>query len=183
MTHLFAPAARAAILTLLVAGCARIHPGTTPTARMSAADWRATLTQVDTEIAAKRYAGADRLLAEFQRSHLENREAPEATYYRALYRVDPANPAASSREAGVLLDAYLVDSAVTTHHADALVLRRLVTVLEEKPTVVTVTRAPAASRSDDSKSKDDEIARLREELTKAKAELERIKRRLAAPAP
>jgi hypothetical protein len=61
--------------------------------------------------------------------------------------------------------------------------------LEAKPTVVTVTTpAPsggsgsaAAPSHADERSHDEEVQRLKEELAKANAELDRIKRRLAAP--
>ena len=42
---------------------------------------------------------------------------------------------------------------------------------------------PKAESRADEKARDEEITRLKEELSKANAELERIKRRLAQPNP
>jgi hypothetical protein len=43
--------------------------------------------------------------------------------------------------------------------------------------------SPSPAPRPDTGAKDEEIARLREELSKANAELERIRRRLATPKP
>jgi hypothetical protein len=138
-------------------------------------------------VASNRYQGAERLLVEFQQRYPSAPATQTATFYRALYRLDPANPAASPHEAIVLLDTYLVSPSDTTRRADALALRRVASALEAKPAVVTVAapkdkeKDSPAARSDT--AKDEEIARLREELSKANAELERIRRRVSTPKP
>ena len=151
-----------------------------------AKDLAATLAQADREVLATRFGIADKLLSDFAAQHPASAEGAEASFWRALYKLDPANQTASPHEALVLLDAYLASSLTTPHRAAATTLRHIAATFERGPAVVTQTvtvPGPGGSgaKSDD-KSKDDEIARLKDELAKANAELERIKRRVATPA-
>lgn len=108
---------------------------------------------------------------------------------RAVYKADPANQTATARDATVLLDSTLAMPLDSAARADARALRRITMALE---------RAAASSannsgssnasssetaRSDETKSNSDEVQRLRNELAKANAELERIKKRVAQPKP
>lgn len=169
---------------LMTAGCARFMKPEPPTV---AEQWAATLAQVGQEVQDNRYGTADRLLREFQQSHPSSPEAADAMFYRALYRLEPANPATSPREAGVLLESYLSSTIASPRRAEAMVLRHLASTLDARASAVAAVGAPqggaAPARAEESKAKDDEIARLRDELTKANAELERIKRRVAKPKP
>jgi len=62
-------------------------------------------------------------------------------------------------------------------------LRRVASSMETQvhPVATTTTKTDVVKVDD--KARDDELARLREELSRANAELERIKRRLAQPKP
>lgn len=181
--------ARLAMLTAVVAAlgaCAVPGVRTTPSPEAIAGEWTAVGTQAAQEVQAGRYAAADQLLADFQQRYPSSAEAPEARFYRALYRLDPANPAASIREGAALLDSVLAAPVTTPHRGDAAVLRRLAASLEAKPTVVTVAapkEAAAPAPRVDTAARDEEIARLRDDLAKANAELERVRRRLATPKP
>ena len=189
MMHRLQRLSRHTLLAVGLAACATL-PRMTPPVAESTERWRVVVALADQHVAAGRYAEADRLLAEFGQSSMGTPEAPEATFYRALYRLDPANPAASPQESIGLLDAFLAMRIVSPHRTDAVVLRRIAVALGAKPEVVTVTVprdatavAPNPQPRADTAAKDEEIAKLKEELTKANAELERIRRRVATPKP
>ena len=168
----------------IVAGCAANGPSLAAAPPLPGSAWTIALAQVGQDVQAGRHAMADRILVDFQRAHPAAPEAIEATYYRALYRLDPANASSSPREAAELFDSFLASPIVSPHHADAVVLRRVASTLEARaaaPPAVIVTQAPP--RVEDARGKDEEITHLREELAKASAELERIKRRVATPKP
>jgi len=138
------------------------------------------MSQASQEAAAGRYGVADRLLTDFTSRYPASSEAAESMFWRAVFKLDPQNPNASTHDAGVLLDSYLANG-LAPRRGEAGALRRVVSALEAKPTVVqSATPAKAADATPD-KAKDDEIARLKDELAKANAELERIKKRLAQP--
>jgi hypothetical protein len=180
---------RSAVLGLCVtlSACALPAARTTPSPERIAAEWTVVDAQAAQEAQAGRYDGAERLLLEFQQRYPGSAQAPEARFYRALYKLDPLNPGGSLREGVTLLDSTVGAPTNTPHRADAAVLRRLAMALDAKPAVVTVT-APAKEGAAtparvDTSVRDDEITKLREALGKANAELERVKRRLAAPKP
>ena len=119
--------------------------------------------------------------------------AIEALYARGLAHLDPANANGSLDSATALLDAYLAYTGVIERRPEAeamlslaltaLQLFRVEAALQreraETDTVVQVREGPrtrdgAALR---------EIQRLKDELSKANAELERIRKRLADPKP
>lgn len=176
--------ARAALAALLlVSACARLI-GTPPPSPEN--DLTTTLVRAESEVLGSRFGVADRLLADFAVRHPASPEMYEATFWRALYKLDPANQTASPREVVPLVNAYLASSPTAPRRAAASTLRRLATALDRPaaPPVVSSSdslTAPAAKAPD--KLRDEEIQRLKEELAKANAELERIKRRLAQPNP
>jgi hypothetical protein len=141
------------------------------------------------EIGAGSYAAADRMLADFAAQYPRTSEALSATVRRALYKSDPANQAATPREATALLDSALAMPLDSAGRADALAMRRISTALERAAALAASANvgspgsADSESKSDDAKSSSDEVQRLRNELAKANAELERIKKRVAQPKP
>lgn len=147
-------------------------------------EWSTTLAQADREVLASRFGVADKLLADFAQQHAQASEGVEATFWRALYKLDPANSAATPREAAALLDAYLASSLTVPHRGAATALRRVAGALDKPAAVASagVPNAPATSTAGD-KARDEELARVKDELAKANAELERIKRRVATPKP
>jgi hypothetical protein len=114
----------------------------------------------------------------------------EALYYRALTFLDTTATAQSLDSAVYYLDRYLSSSFRQDHAWEAVVLRRLVIESQELRRVQvalnrdagrgrrTETAGGDVVRSDDSSR---EIQRLKDELAKANAELERIRKRLANP--
>ena len=140
-------------------------------------EWTPLLLQAAQEAGAGRYGGADKILADFAVRYPASAEATEAMYWRALYKIDPSNLAGSPKDAGALLDGYLASGA-TGHRTEVQTLRRLATTLETR--VAAPVKVMEVVKPDD-KARDEEIQRLKDELTKATTELDRIKRRLALP--
>lgn len=142
-------------------------------------EWSAWLLQASHEAAAGQYAVADKLLSDYVVRFPASPEASEAMYWRALYKMDPSNGAAAPRDAAALLDGYLA-SGTAAHRMEVQTLRRIATALD----VRAASAAPAVKVEPvkaDEKAREEEMQRLKEELAKANAELERIKRRLAKP--
>lgn len=125
------------------------------------------------------YAGADRILADFGLKAKGTREAQEVTFWRAMYMVDPSNKNASMAEGVRALDIYLATPGVTWYRAPAQVLRR--TALSVQALRAQQPIRLAAGRDTVFVTREEEIAALRDQLAKANAELERIKKRLADP--
>jgi hypothetical protein len=140
------------------------------TAAANAASWAATLIAAHRDVERGRHADADRLLREFAERAPASPEAVEAMYWRAVIMLDPPSRVGTTREAVSLLEKYLASDAPLTHRTEAAVLQRLASSMATSP----ATR-PGAS--------DAEVKALKDELEETKAELERIRKRLAAPPP
>ena len=149
----------------------------------------ATLRQADQEALASRFGVADRLLTDFADKNPGTPESVETGFWRALFKLDPANQTAGLRDAIALLDAYLATPTVISHRSAATSLRRVAVALDRPATMSAAAAAPSSAPSgkaepkSDEKSNAEEVQRLKDELAKATAELERIKRRLAQPNP
>ena len=170
-------------VALVVGACTTAQPRLAePMAPTAHSEWGPWLLQASQEATAGNYPVADKLLADYATKYPATPEAAEAMYWRALYKMDPSNSAAAPRDAAVLLDGYLA-SGTSTHRTEAQTLRRVASALEAQSHVV----APASTKTEvvkvEDKARDEELARLRDELSRANAELERIKRRLAQPKP
>jgi hypothetical protein len=164
------------VVLLAISACSPLRGG--PPAPDIQNEWATTLAQADREVLASRFGVADKLLADFTAKYAKTSEGYEATFWRALYKLDPTNSTATPHDAAALLDAYLASSLTVPHRGAATTLRRIAGVLD-KPSAVTVAGAPSAPTA----SRDEELARVKDELAKANAELERIKRRVATPKP
>lgn len=178
------------VFALALAGCASTinHRSTMP---LSAREWLATLSTAKSEAQTGHYDSADRTLTDYAQRYAGSAEAREATYWRAVFTLDPANTAGSPRAAEEQLDVYLADTATTLHRSEALTLRRLAAALDSLDR-----RGQAAATTSDSARADDaqkaqqrqedmqkEIQRLKDQLDKTTAELDRIKKRLADHTP
>jgi hypothetical protein len=176
---------------LLAGGCGRLRAANAAPAAPIEGELTMTLQQAEREVLASRFGVADRLLAGFAETHATLPEAVEAGFWRALFMLDAANQTAGPRDAMTLLDGYLAAGPAVAHRGAATSLRRIAVALV-RPAPVTQAAAPTApsartepkpaARTED-KSRDDEVQRLKEELAKANAELERIKKRLTQPNP
>ncbi|HUQ45138.1 MAG TPA: hypothetical protein VM033_00720 [Gemmatimonadaceae bacterium] len=183
---------RAALGVLLFAGgCAQLRAANASPSPVDEGALTATLQRAEREAFAFRFSAADRLLSDFATSHPNTSAAVETGFWRAMFKLDAANQFASPRDAIAMFDSYLAISAPVSHRGAASALRRVAIALDRPATVVvTVPGGSAGGRADaksdtrpDDKARDEEVQRLKDELAKANAELERIKRRLAQPNP
>jgi hypothetical protein len=191
MTTLRSFARLAALGALLLStGCAQLIAANATPIPMTEGQLTPTLRQADLDAAAMRFGVADRLLSEFAETHGGTPGAVETLFWRAMFKLDPANETATRRDALVLLDGYLNGSTVVAHRGAALALRRFASLPDRTTGSVAVTpaspsAAPGAAtevKAPD-RSRDEEIQRLKDELAKANAELERIRKRLSQPNP
>jgi capsule polysaccharide export protein KpsE/RkpR len=118
--------------------------------------------------------------------------AADSLYWQAVENLDVSNKSGTLDTAIAKLDAYLASPGKLPHAKEAQVLRSLARNAQQLARVEATlqqARANAAENrpreTSDSKARDDEslkeIQRLKDELAAANAELERIKKRLAAP--
>lgn len=176
------PVALALVVLLTGSGCLplRHQPEEAP-APTAASEWPTVYARAITDATESRTAAADRALADFAQRFPGSPEAGEVTYWRALLKLDPNNPAAV-RESMTMLDGYLASSPAGTHRFEAAVIRRLGAAIEQRNAAIAAIPAAPVVRPED-KARDEELQRLRDELTAANAELARIRRRVARPRP
>jgi hypothetical protein len=174
---------------LLADGCAQLRrANATPPVPMEG-ELSQTLQQAEREVLGARFGVADRLLADYAEQHAGTPGSLEAGFWRSIFKLDPTNQTSGPRDAIALLDVYLAAPSVA-HRGAATSLRRAAVALDRPPTVVVAPPAPGAPSAAPGRAEPradtgnaEEVARLKEELAKANAELERIKRRLAQPNP
>ncbi|HTD83251.1 MAG TPA: hypothetical protein VK648_05605 [Gemmatimonadaceae bacterium] len=183
------------IVTLLVLsiGCAHLE-AINPKLRT---DWNSTLSYARQDVDSGNYFAAEKLLDEFVRTHPDTREAREIIFWKAAYLLDPANPLGSLSSGITGLDGYLTANADGWYRNEATLLKRTAAVAQAVANTArlaaTTTDSSAAPVVKDtvivvSKSRDEQIAALKDqlaqskaELAKVSAELDRIKKRLANP--
>ena len=102
--------ARAWLVDVAVIGAPVASPislrsrGPRPTA---ASEWPAALAQSVAEARESKLGVAEQTLTDFAQRFPDSPEAAEVPYWRALYKIDPANAIGATREGIVLLDGYL----------------------------------------------------------------------------
>ena len=181
-----------AITSLALSACAQL-PVVIPPAQ---SDFGRTLYHARQNVDAGNYWAADKLLDEFVRTHPDTREAREVAFWKAAYMTDPANNFGSLSSGIAALDAYLAADSTGWYRNEATVLRRTAAValgVSGNTAGTAATPATPATPGADtvvlvSRTRDEEIAALkdqlaksRDELAKVKEELDRIKKRLANP--
>ena len=112
-------------------------------------------------------------------------------YWQAIENLDVSNKSGTLDTAIAKLDAYLASAGTLAHEKEARVLRTLARNSQQLARVEATLEQARANppeprpRESDTKARDEEslkeIQRLKDELAAANAELERIKKRLAAP--
>jgi len=186
---------RIVIPLVVVAACAQLPAIAPPTPVQS--DWDRTLYYARRNVAEGNYFAADKILNEFLRTHPGTSESREIAFWKAAYLVDPANQRGSLTGGIAALDAYLADSSAGLYRDQATVLRRTAAVAagmaNASPAMTASADTSATTAAKDtvvigSKSRDEQIAALKDQLAKSKdelakvnAELDRIKKRLANP--
>jgi hypothetical protein len=191
-----------ALILATVSACSAVprpHFGPSPDSEMSR-----TLALSEALASRGDFSAADSALAAMATHFPGTAEALETSYWRALYRLDPSNRGTSLTAAMAMLDGYLTDTRPRAHVSEAITLRRIAGQLDalnklaaNAATQAKDANARAAAANADTKDKDAakasdaatsaaaeaEIKRLRDELAKANAELDRIRRRLSQPPP
>jgi hypothetical protein len=188
---------------LVAAGCGQLNAVTNPTPEHA---WMATLANARGFASAGRFDSADSTLSSFAAMYPGTSPALETTYYRALFKMDPSNPHVSLTAALASLDGYLADRRPREHTVEAVSLRRIAVQVDGLNHVATTAIAQAKDASNTAKdakaqaadardaatkaaaeppapTADAEIKRLKDELAKANAELDRIRKRLVQPPP
>jgi hypothetical protein len=177
---------RTRLLVVIAAiGCVTGRNASVPGA--ASQDWPTTLAQAEAAANERRYADADRMLADFATNHPGTDGAVESLYWRGVIELEPANRDGAPATAAALFEQYNKVEGPLPHRLEADILRHVALHLQASaatalaattPTTSAASPAPAPA---DLKAKDTEIQRLKDELAKANDELERIKRRLTAP--
>ncbi len=175
---------------LALTACAELQTGNP----QPQSDWDRALYHARRDVETGNYFAADKLLDEFLRTHPNTPEAREIGFWKAAYLIDPANERGSLAAGIAALDAYLAADSAGRYRTEAIVLRRTAVVaggmansgktgaadssvaLGAKDTVVVV-----RSRDEQIASLKDQLAKSKDELAKVSAELDRIKKRLANP--
>jgi hypothetical protein len=172
-------------LLAVAALCACITGRATVQRADASRSWPSLLAQAEAAANTRRYADADRLLADFALRYPDTDEAIETAYWRGVLRLDPAARDLTTPSPAAWFDAYLKNEGTLSHRLEAQTLQRLVSRLDTLATAAgvpaasaTASQSAAGDRGAESKAKDAEIQKLKEELAKVNDELERIKRRL-----
>ena len=166
--------------------------------------WPGVLAHAQHSAARGEFDTADSTLATFAIRYPTSDEALETSYWRAVYALDPSNRAESVSGAISHLDSYLAATRPREHVLEATTLRRVAGQLDalnrlaagaiaqakDANAAAAIARALTDARietpraqTESTSTADAEIKRLKDELAKANAELERIRRRLAQPPP
>lgn len=141
--------------------------------------WPRTLALVQAAADSGRFSTADSILAAFERAERDSPDIAESAFWRAMLRADPRNPAFHPEEARRGIEAYL--AAPSAHRrTEANVMLRLLELSDSLRAVQAAQRSAADTRDH---AQEEEIQKLREDLQRTQAELERIKRRLGPPKP
>jgi hypothetical protein len=179
------------LASVLLSACAHVQPVNTPAQN----DWARALSAARHDVAAGNYVHADSILGEFARTHPGTSEARDSGFWRGMYLIDPTNQHGSLADGIAALDAYLAADSAGLYHEQAVVLRRTAVAAEmasihARGLVGDSSQASAVKDTlvVSSRSKDEQIAALKDQLAKSKeelakvnAELDRIKKRLANP--
>ncbi len=161
----------------MLASCSARQPTQAPVAQAS---YETTLAAAQKRADLGDYAGADRILADFALKTPNKSQALELTFWRALFMVDPANRTAPIIEGIRALDIYLNTPGTVTYRPQAQVLKRTAMTVQALRQAAVLT--PRVNGRDTVfVNREEEVEGLRDQLAKANAELERIKKRLANP--
>lgn len=141
--------------------------------------WVGTLAAVHTAVDSGRFAMADSILAAFEQAQAGTADASESAFWRAMLRADPRNPAFAPADARAALEAYLASDGARRRTEVRVMLRML--ALSDSLRAVQAAQRTAADARDH--ARDEEMQKLRDDLQRTQAELDRIKRRLGPPKP
>ena len=138
--------------------------------------WGQTVAAVRAAANSGQFSTADSILAAFDRSHPESPDVTESAFWRAMLRADPRNPAFEPDSARRGLEAYLASPNPRRRTEAGVMLKML--ELSDSLRAAQATQRSAAEARDHAQV--EEIQKLRDDLQRTQAELDRIKRRLGA---
>jgi hypothetical protein len=165
------------VLVGLMAACShRPEPAKAPSPQTG---YSAVIDAASKRVEVGDYIGADRILAQFAIDNKGTPEAQEIPFWRALYMIDPSNKNASVAEGLKAIDIYLANPAAKWYRPQAQVVKRTATTIQSLRSQQLATKV--VGRDTVYVTREDEIASLKDQLAKANAELDRIKKRLANP--
>lgn len=167
----------AVALLMLGSACSPQQAGKPPAPKSD--PYEATLLAAEKRVEAGDYEGADRILSDFALKAKGTPQGQEIGFWRAIYMVDPKNPTSSMAEGVRALDIYLSTGPTAQYRSQALVLKRTAQTVLALRTAQATPRV--TGRDTVFVTREDEILALKDQLAKANAELERIKKRLANP--
>ena len=168
-----------AITSLALSACAQL-PVVNPPVQ---SDFGRALYHARQDVDAGNYWAADKVLDEFVRTHPDTRDAREIAFWKAAYLVDPANNFGSLSRGIAALDAYLAADSTGWYRNEATVLRRTAAVAQGVSGTMTAGEAGSSTSPTDTvavvgRTRDEEIAALKEQLAKSRDELAKVKEEL-----
>jgi len=165
------------VCAALAVACSQPRSAAKPPA--PAADFANAIENASKRVDAGDYPGADRILADFALATRGTPESQEVAFWRALYMIDPSNKNASFSDGLKAVDIYLSSPGTKWYRQQAQVVKRTALALQS----IRAAQQTAKITGHDTVfvTREDEIAALKDQLAKATAELDRIKKRLANP--
>jgi hypothetical protein len=141
--------------------------------------WPRTVAAVRAAVDSGQYSTADSILAAFERAERDSPDVAESAFWRAMLRADPRNPAFEQEEARRGIESYLAAPNPRRRNEAGVMLR----LLELSDSLRAAQAAQRSAAEDRDRAQEEEIQKLRDDLQRTQAELERIKRRLGTPKP
>lgn len=163
-------------IALASVACTPVRSAPEPSYAM---EWPVVVQLASEAVDSGNYANAEKVLTGFAARYPRTREARETLFWRALYKLDPVNRSSTVSSGLALLDQYISDSTTILYRSEASVLKRLAVtaqLLQAKAGI-----PPARDTAVVKPATEAELVRLKEQLARTTAELERIKKRLAEP--
>jgi len=143
------------------------------------APWTRTMAAVQAAADSGQFATADSILTAFEHVDAGSGDASESAFWRAMLRADPRNPAFEPAEARRGIEAYLA-APNPRRRTEAGVMLRMLDLADSLRAVQAAQRSSAEARD---RARDEEVQKLRDDLQRTQAELDRIKKRLGSPKP
>jgi len=141
--------------------------------------WPRTVTAVRAAVDSGQFSTADSILAAFERVERDSPDVAESAFWRAMLRADPRNPAFQPEEARRGIEAYLAGPN-PRRRTEAGVMLRILELSDSLRAAHVAQRSAAEGRD---RAQEEEIQKLRDDLQRTQAELDRIKKRLGSPKP
>jgi hypothetical protein len=175
---------------LVLASCRPPRPAAPPLAADTVAipalpaepPWVGTLAAVQAAVDSGGFAAADSMLAAFERAEPDSPDASESAFWRAMLRADPRNPAFSTADARRGIEAYLA-TPNPRRRTEAGVMLRMLALSDSLRAAQAAQRSAVDAADARDRAREEELQKLRDDLQRTQAELDRIKRRLGSPKP